>query len=69
MIQIPDAPWIRDAEMYGDDPPPEAHCPCCGDECENLYVDSGGEVVGCEHCVETVDAWDWEQAHREEYEE
>lgn len=63
---VPDAPWIRYKERNGEDPPPEVHCPWCGDDCETLYIDSNGDVAGCEHCIERVDAYDWAQAHREE---
>lgn len=44
------------------EPPEECggpHCPRCGEECETLYRDRYGEVVGCENCVETLDAWDY----------
>lgn len=69
MLQVPDAPWIREAETYGypasDDPDPV--CPVCGKECEDLYL-AGGDVIGCENCLERVDAADWLYDHREEYE-
>lgn len=38
-------------------------CPVCGEECETLYR-SGREVIGCDHCVEKVDAWEYEQDFR-----
>lgn len=42
-------------------PEPEAApiCLCCGEECETLYRDRTGLIVGCEHCMETLDAWEY----------
>ncbi len=32
------------------------YCPVCGEEIyETVFVDGGGEVIGCEHCVETCE--------------
>lgn len=41
-------------------PDPEAApcCPCCGEECETLYRAFSGAVVGCEKCVDALDAWE-----------
>lgn len=41
-------------------PEPEAApcCPCCGEECETLYRDRAWRIVGCENCMETLDAWE-----------
>ena len=33
-------------------------CPVCGEECSWVFV-SDGDVVGCDNCVEQVEAWDW----------
>lgn len=43
-----------------DPPEPEAEprCPLCGEECETLYLMSGS-VVGCDKCVDTLDAWEY----------
>ena len=56
---IPDAPYIREAEMYGMPSPDPVHCPVCGKECEEIYKDKDGDVVGCEHCVQSEDAYQW----------
>ena len=32
-------------------------CPCCGEECDKIFVVSYGEIVGCEYCIEERDAW------------
>ena len=34
-------------------------CPWCGAECDTLYRIPTGEIVGCEHCVDTLDAWEY----------
>lgn len=31
-------------------------CPVCGEECDTLYS-QGGIVLGCDVCVEEVNAW------------
>lgn len=30
-------------------------CPECGEECETIYL-AGGMVLGCDCCIEAVDA-------------
>ncbi len=65
MEQIPDAPWIRDAELNGIESPDPVYCPVCGSECEEIYTDRDGEVVGCTECVSLWDAYDWRDAHGE----
>lgn len=40
-------------------------CPICGRECETIYYDKYMDVVGCDECIETRDAWDW-QAEQDE---
>lgn len=60
MTQVPDAPWIRDAEMYGAAEPP-IECPICGEDCEIIYMDQDRNVFGCDKCIHTQDAEDWLQ--------
>lgn len=58
MIDIPDAPWIRDAERYGVPEEERPCCPICGsDESDYFYV-VDGEVVGCEACVSKIEVYD-----------
>lgn len=61
MTMIPDAPWIRDAELNGvpaDDP---IICPCCGAEAERFFFYNGGtDIIGCDSCIESKDAWEVE---------
>lgn len=61
MEQIPDAPWIRDAEMYG---PPgmqeeDIYCPVCNEENPDWLFIVDGDCIGCECCVNKVDAYEW----------
>lgn len=56
-----DDPIIRSLERTGLPPWNDGRkprCPVCGEECETLYQLHDGEIVGCESCVETVDAWE-----------
>ena len=47
MQQLPDAPWIREAETYGMPPYDDfdVTCPVCGRECEEFYLDEDDDVV------------------------
>lgn len=41
--------------------PPEyqvPHCPVCGSECDTFFRDMEGNIVGCDECVDQLDAWD-----------
>ena len=71
MDNLPDAPWIREAERNGMPGPDEVICPCCGKRCESIYTDrKGWNAVGCEHCIQERDSYDWldkqEEMKREE---
>lgn len=33
-------------------------CPICVLECERIYVNMMGEIVGCDNCIEDHSAWD-----------
>ena len=49
-------PGLRD---YPD--PPDytvPHCPVCGQECEVLYRNRYGEIIGCDDCIDALDAWE-----------
>ena len=63
MQQIPDAPWIRQAENWGPPPyddDPEPTCPICGKECETIYTDKDGNAAGCEKCMTLWEAAEWQ---------
>lgn len=54
-----DAPDIRRTEETGY--PTEAKwpvCPVCGEECEKIFKDAWGNILGCDNCVEELDAWE-----------
>lgn len=34
-------------------------CPVCEEECETYYM-VGTEIIGCDGCISTVDAYDYE---------
>lgn len=43
------------------EPPVEKYhptCPCCSEECDVLYRDRMGAIVGCNSCIDALDAWD-----------
>lgn len=63
MEQIPDAPWIRDAELNGVGPAEDpVKCPVCYEECERIYFYKGSrDALGCDRCIDWMDAYDWEE--------
>jgi len=63
--QIPDAPWIREAELYGVPDRDPVRCPICGAEADTIYTDKNGDALGCEWCVSCEDAFDWWDEHGE----
>ena len=45
-------------------PPPEEPmpvCPCCGEECSTIYLDTNNNPIGCDNCINAVDANFWEE--------
>ena len=34
-------------------------CPVCGWECDTIYLDINGNPIGCDNCVEAIDASDY----------
>ena len=33
-------------------------CPICGEETDTFFKNSLGEIIGCDICVRSVDAWE-----------
>lgn len=67
MEQLPDAPWIRDAELNGVPEDPPVICPVCGAECEEIYeTREYGEVLGCDKCILIREAYDWKAMQEDE---
>lgn len=58
---LPDHPVIRRMERtgYPDGKEPEwPICPACGWETEIYYKDEHGEILGCDGCIRSCDAWE-----------
>ena len=59
--------------VYGFEPDEavELVCPVCGADCRKYYRNLNGEILGCEECVEEVNAEDYlaeiREAHEIEY--
>lgn len=57
-----DHPMIKSLEQRGLptwDDGREPVCPVCGERCGTIYRDKFFDVVGCDECVTTYDAWEW----------
>ena len=57
----PDDPILRNVERTGypsGQDPTYPKCPVCGAETDTLYVDKFANVVGCDNCIHTKDAWE-----------
>lgn len=48
---------------YPGEPPqkPVPVCPVCGWDCNSYFINSNGEVIGCENCVKEMDAYEWRE--------
>lgn len=54
-------PMITNARLTGwpnGKEPERPICPACGEECQTIYRDRFGVIVGCDGCVERNDAWE-----------
>ena len=61
MYDIPDHPVIQNMERTGYPDGKEhtyPHCPVCSAECDTIYKNSDGDIVGCDECISTADAWE-----------
>lgn len=61
MKLIPDAPDIMACMLTGyprSSATPIPTCPICGEECDTLYRDNFGNIVGCDNCITSSDAWE-----------
>ena len=60
--QIPDAPWIREAENDGMPEPETFFCPVCGAEDPEWFFVYKGDttVLGCNECIDSVEPYDME---------
>ena len=70
-IDLQDAPWIKQAEVYG---MPDAEdipviCPMCGNsDTESFWFDINDDICGCDKCMKRKDAYEWTLKHREIHE-
>lgn len=60
--QVPDAPWIVEAETKGY-PTVEVKCPVCGAYCETVYFSHTNykEIIACDKCIREMDAVQWKE--------
>lgn len=52
-------------EPPADKPEDYPHCSICGEECDTIFRDRNREVLGCENCIDKIDAWDCEECFPE----
>lgn len=56
----PENPIVTNMERTGypgGKEPVYPRCPVCGSDCETIYMDLYDEIVGCDVCMATKDAW------------
>ncbi len=59
MIDLPDAPWIRETELHGMPEADDINCPVCGAENPEFFYLDGFDVIGCNDCVKRCDPFSW----------
>lgn len=67
-----DDPIIHSAERTGYPPwhnSQEPICPVCHAECDTVYKDMYGEIIGCDICLTAYDAWEEDECMSRWYEE
>lgn len=60
MTNIPDEPSIAKVLREGETSSAPT-CPICGEVCHTYYIDCYSEVVGCNKCIGTADAYEYEE--------
>jgi len=63
-MYCPDHPVIRNMEStgYPDGKEPKTPiCPVCGEECETIYRAYVGLILGCDNCINPVNAYELDQ--------
>ena len=50
---------IPDYRLEPPAPKPIPACPYCGKECDTVYLDADGDIVGCDQCISMADAYDY----------
>ena len=61
MSNLPDAAYIRNLRNTGyrdGKDPTYPVCPICDQTCETIYISADNEIVGCDQCMTTRNAWE-----------
>ena len=69
MMDIADAPWIRDAELNGMPESKDVYCPICNEENPEWFYVQSREIVGCSCCIDRYDPWEWAADHEDIYDD
>lgn len=58
-MSVMDHPQIANALKtgYPHGEPNYPHCPICGNECDEIYMNEDGEIFACDECLRTKSAW------------
>lgn len=54
---------IKEPPLTPPEPKNPPRCPVCMAETDTFKRDYWGDIVGCDECIEDVDAWDWREEH------
>lgn len=68
IYNLPDHPVIRNMEMTGypnGSEPEYPHCPVCSAECDEVYKAKDGTIVGCDMCLQRLNAWQCDSCFQE----
>ena len=65
MTQLPDPPWIREAETYGPPEGDDVRCPVCYEENPEFLYIQNFDVIGCSCCIVRRDTFDYARYHPE----
>jgi hypothetical protein len=60
-LKMPSSDLTLEAPWVGQEPPTVAYppCPFCGsEEAETFYYSKGGELFGCDKCIQTKEYWE-----------
>ena len=55
---------LRTGYPHGE--PNYPHCPVCGCECDEIYMNEDHEIFACNECLHTASAWFVDECFKEE---